>query len=100
MRANSKIRPRNYGMTGQLGRLVMLANYDSDAVSFVELGRTREDLDGAVVVIKGQAAVEFFKEWAARQKLYTPGRPSRLTLAWEKGPIRELLKQTNEVSDG
>lgn len=55
--------------------LLRAANRDSDQVSISSFGESPENLDGAVVVLKGDAVVRCFREWAVRNRLLTPGKP-------------------------
>ncbi len=55
--------------------LLREANRDSDQVSISSFGESPGKIDGAVVVLKGDAVVRCFREWAVRNRLLTPGKP-------------------------
>jgi len=86
--SDPKIRPRDYGLTGQLGAIVAAANYDPDQACMLTLGNSRDDLDGAVVVLKGGDLVEEFRRWAASHRYLTLGKPSTLAKALQEGKVR------------
>ncbi|MGH1343816.1 MAG: hypothetical protein ACRBN8_19825 [Nannocystales bacterium] len=87
-----KIESEGYGLKGQLSSMVDIANAETDAVSMLVLGRSMEDTDGAVVILRGHHTVSSFRLWAEESGLKTPNSPSGLVRALEndesvpKGP--------------
>lgn len=56
-------------------KLIEQALCDSDAVSVNGIGDSVEDCEVAVVVLKGNAVVRMFVDWATRNKVLSEGKP-------------------------
>ena len=59
---------KRYALTGELGKLVTTADRDPDRVSMLTLG-DEDHAECSIVVIKGHAEVELFRQWAERNGL-------------------------------
>lgn len=70
----TKLEKRYYG-AAKVSTLLRQASHDSDQVSITSFGESPENLDGAVVVLKGDAVVRCFRHWAISNRLLTPGKP-------------------------
>lgn len=73
------ISPRAYSLKGQLSQLVEAANYDHDRACWIELGESSEKLEGAIVILKGDATVRSFEQWATNEGHFTPGNLQSFT---------------------
>jgi hypothetical protein len=65
---------RQYGVTGQLRKLLRDAEGDSDRVSMLTLGDDENKSEAAIVVIRGNAEIELFRQWAERNRIFTRGK--------------------------
>jgi hypothetical protein len=57
--------------------LVRNAQDDTDRVSMLTLGDNEDTSELSVVVIKGRAEIEMFRQWAERNRLFTRGKGIR-----------------------
>lgn len=55
--------------------LLKHAERDSDPVSMFHIGDRIDDVEVSVVVLKGRDVVRCFREWAERNRIFTPGKP-------------------------
>lgn len=65
----------DYGGPRAVKALIRQARSDSDPISVNVIGDSLEDCDGAVVVLRGNATVRCFHEWAVRTRSLTAGKP-------------------------
>ncbi len=66
---DGKINPSDYGMTGQLAKMVRAAMRDPDPVSMMVMGSRPDTVHVAIVVLKGKDVLAFFEAWAKRNKI-------------------------------
>ena len=74
-----RLSPRAYSLKGQLSQLVEAANDDHDRASWIELGESSDNLEGAIVILKGHDTVRDFERWATKEGHFTPGNLQSFT---------------------
>lgn len=74
----------DYGLKGQLARIVQCAIEDTDRVSMLTLGGTAKASELSIVVIKGHQEIEAFRQWAERQGLYKRSKDSGMGAVFTK----------------
>lgn len=78
-----------YELSGDLAEILAHAEEDTDRVSMLTLG-DKGHSEAAIVIIKGHAEIELFRQWAERNKIFN--RES----SWIQGPVMEPRTQCPE----